>query len=48
MPIRSTPTKPMKLTGTQVAQWAGEGWMKLAAAPVVPEPGPAPAPDPTK
>lgn len=41
-PERSTPTKPMKLTGTQVARWTGSGWEKLAAAP---EPEPPPAPD---
>ena len=41
MPPRSTPTKPPKLTGTQVAQWQG-AWVKLAAAP---EAEPAPAPD---
>ncbi len=46
MPSRSTSTKPMKLTGTQVAQWAGEGWVKLAAAPVVPEASPTPEPLP--
>lgn len=33
LPPRSTPTKPMKLTGTQVARWTGEGWEKLASAP---------------
>jgi len=44
LPLRSTPTKPMKLTGTQVARWTGEGWEKLASAPVV-EPVPEPAPD---
>lgn len=42
LPERSTPTKPMKLTGTQVARWTGSGWEKLAAAP---EPDPPPAPD---
>ena len=42
MPERSTPTKPPKLTGTQVARWTGSGWEKLAAAP---EPEPLPAPD---
>lgn len=41
MPPRSTPTKPPKLTGTQIAQWQG-AWVKLAAAPA---PDPAPAPD---
>ena len=45
MPARSTPTKPMKLTGKQVAMWTGEGWVKLAAAPVAPEPAPEPVPD---
>lgn len=42
LPERSSPTKPMKLTGTQVARWTGSGWEKLAAAP---EPAPEPAPD---
>ena len=42
LPLRSTPTKPMKLSGTQVARWTGSGWEKLAAAP---EAEPAPAPD---
>ena len=42
LPERSTPTKPMKLTGTQVARWTGSGWEKLAAAP---EPEPVPATD---
>jgi hypothetical protein len=42
LPERSTPTKPMKLTGTQVARWTGSAWEKLAAAP---EPEPAPLPD---
>ena len=42
LPERSTPTKPMKLTGSQVARWTGSGWEKLAAAPA---PDPAPAPD---
>jgi hypothetical protein len=41
MPVHSTPTKPPKLTGTQIAQWQGE-WVKLPAAP---EPPPAPTPD---
>ena len=44
LPPRSTPTKPMKLTGKQVARWTGEGWEKLASAPVI-EPIPEPAPD---
>lgn len=39
LPERSTPTKPPKLTGTQVARWTGSGWEKLAARP---EPEPAP------
>lgn len=43
MPERSTPTKPMKLTGTQVAQWQGQ-WVKLAARPVSPDPQPEPEP----
>ena len=42
LPERSTPTKPPKLTGTQVARWIGSGWEKLAAAP---EPELPPAPD---
>jgi hypothetical protein len=42
LPERSTPTKPPKLTGSQVARWTGSGWEKLAAAP---EAEPAPAPD---
>ena len=42
LPECSTPTKPPKLTGTQVARWTGSGWEKLAAAP---EAEPAPAPD---
>jgi hypothetical protein len=33
LPQRSTPTKPPKLTGTQVARWTGEGWERLAKAP---------------
>lgn len=37
LPERSTPTKPPKLTGTQVARWTGSDWEKLAAAPE-PEP----------
>ena len=41
LPERSTPTKPPKLTGTQVARWTGSGWEKLAAAPE-PESPPAP------
>jgi hypothetical protein len=36
LPERSTPTKPPKLTGTQVAQWQGE-WVKLPAAPSPPQ-----------
>ncbi|BBV97895.1 DUF4376 domain-containing protein [Pseudomonas monteilii] len=42
LPMRSTPTKPPKLTGTQVARWTGAGWEKLASAP---EPEPLPEPD---
>jgi hypothetical protein len=42
LPQRCTPTKPPKLTGTQVARWTGEGWEKLAKAP---DPDPEPAPD---
>lgn len=42
VPRRSTPTKPMKLTGTQVARWTGEGWEKLAKAP---DPDPVPPPN---
>lgn len=42
LPPRSTPTKPPKLTGTQVARWTGQGWEKLAKAP---EPDPLPVPD---
>ena len=42
LPVRSTPTKPPKVTGTQVARWAGSGWEKLEAAP---EPEPVTAPD---
>lgn len=45
IPERSTPTKPMKLTGTQVAQWQGQ-WVKLAARPVDPIPEPMPEPNP--
>lgn len=45
MPPRSTPTKPAKLTGTQVAQWTGSSWQKLDTAPPEPEPGPEPEPD---
>ena len=37
LPMRSTPTKPPKLTGKQVARWTGAGWEKLAQAPT-PEP----------
>lgn len=44
MPACSTPTKPMKLTGTQVAQWQGGAWAKLSARPAVPEPEPSPEP----
>jgi hypothetical protein len=42
LPMRSTPTAPPKLSGSQVARWTGEGWEKLAASP---EPEPLPAPD---
>lgn len=45
MPERTTPAKPMKLTGTQVAQWAGSGWIVLEERPVPPEPGTEPAPE---
>jgi hypothetical protein len=45
MPERSTPTAPMKLTGSQVAQWQGE-WVKLASRPEAPDPQPAPEPVP--
>lgn len=45
MPERSTPTKPPKLTGTQVAQWQGQ-WVKLASAPAAPELEPEPIPTP--
>lgn len=45
MPPRSTPTKPMKLTGTQVAQWQGQ-WVKLAERPIPTDPQPAPEPVP--
>ena len=41
MPPQSTPTKPPKLTGAQVAQWQGE-WVKLSEPPAPP---PEPAPD---
>ena len=41
LPECSTPTKPPKLTGTQVARWTGSGWEKLAAAPEAESP-PAP------
>ena len=45
LPERSTPTAPMKLTGTQVAQWQGQ-WVKLADRPIPPDPQPAPEPTP--
>ena len=45
MPERSTPAAPMKLTGTQVAQWQG-AWVKLAVRPVTPDPEPMPDPVP--
>lgn len=35
LPRSSTPTKPPKLTGAQVARWVGEGWEKLDEAPEV-------------
>lgn len=38
LPLRSTPTKPPKLTGTQVARWTGQGWEKLAQAPEIEPP----------
>lgn len=41
LPPRSTSTKPMKLTGKQVARWTGSSWEKLAAPPA-PEPLQAP------
>lgn len=41
LPERSTPTKPPKLTGAEVAQWQGE-WVKLSGPPALP---PEPAPD---
>lgn len=41
LPRGSTPTKPPKLTGAQVARWTGEGWEKLAKAP---DPDPAQEP----
>jgi len=45
MPARTTPTKPMTLTGIQVAQWQG-AWVKLAARPVDLDSVPAPEPVP--
>lgn len=36
LPERSTPSKPPKLTGSQVAHWTGIGWEKLAEAPSAP------------
>lgn len=45
MPPRSTPTKPMPLNGTQVAQWQGK-WVLLESAPVTPDPEPIPDPIP--
>lgn len=42
LPARSTPTKPPKLTGTQVARWTGEGWEKLAKAPEIEAPQESP------
>jgi hypothetical protein len=43
MPPCSTPTKPMPLTGTQVARWQGK-WVLLESAPVTPDPEPIPEP----
>lgn len=42
MPLRSTPTKPMKLTKTQSALWDNGSWLKIKTpepviAPVVEE-----------
>ncbi|MCD5996514.1 DUF4376 domain-containing protein [Pseudomonas sp. CDFA 602] len=45
LPERSTPTKPPKLTGTQVAQWQGQ-WVKMASRPSAPDPVPLPSPVP--
>ena len=42
LPERSTPSKPMKLTGSQVARWTGGGWDVLESAPA---PDPLPTPD---
>lgn len=42
LPLRSTPTKPPKLTGTQVACWTGQGWEKLPKAPDVEVPQESP------
>jgi len=47
LPMRSTPTAPPKLSGTQVARWTGSGWEKLASAPVIETPAP-PVEDVTK
>ncbi len=41
-PLRSTPTAPPELTGSEVARWTGQGWEVLPAAP---EPPPEPGPD---
>ncbi|WP_288076470.1 DUF4376 domain-containing protein [Pseudomonas sp.] len=38
MPGRSTPTKPPKLAGDEVAQWVGNGWQVLDSTPDEPEP----------
>ncbi|WP_395589415.1 DUF4376 domain-containing protein [Pseudomonas sp. TR47] len=42
LPMRSTPTAPPELVGTEVARWTGQGWEVLPAAP---EREPVPAPD---
>lgn len=38
MPARSTPTPPPTLSGEQVAQWSGAGWVVLDSYPDVPAP----------
>ncbi|MDN3561731.1 hypothetical protein [Vreelandella neptunia] len=40
MPARSTPTPPPALSGEQVAQWSGAGWVVLDSYPYVPAPAP--------
>lgn len=45
MPERSTPTKPPKLTGSQVAIWTGDGWERMAESPVISEQLQVPGPD---